>query len=266
VDGAPIWEVEDEGDVTVHAAPMSHGVPCVGYVVTEENKPGRLRPDLVQPIINRNREELKKIIKNPMKMMAVIKNMPEGSSYVFPDGTVLQQSDVVESPREGRKIVILGDTLNPRAIAGKESCLKLEEAHHYELLSLIIYSFITGLAQGADVVIHEATNAFLSGVDNNTNLKEVTSDAMRHGHSTPSMAGAFAKEVNAKRLLLNHFSSRYKGDQTLDSMSIMTRIEQQAIKASNLAEEKVAAAWDFMILPVHSADEEGNVSLDEEKV
>ena len=26
VDGAPIWEVEDEGDVTVHAAPMSHGV------------------------------------------------------------------------------------------------------------------------------------------------------------------------------------------------------------------------------------------------
>ena len=32
VDGAPIWEVEDEGDVKVYAAPMSHGVsyfdPC----------------------------------------------------------------------------------------------------------------------------------------------------------------------------------------------------------------------------------------------
>jgi hypothetical protein len=26
VDGAPIWEVEDEGDVKVYAAPMSHGV------------------------------------------------------------------------------------------------------------------------------------------------------------------------------------------------------------------------------------------------
>ena len=31
--GAPVWEVEDEGDVRVFAAPMSHGVPCVGYVV-----------------------------------------------------------------------------------------------------------------------------------------------------------------------------------------------------------------------------------------
>jgi hypothetical protein len=33
-------------------------------------------------------------------------------------------------------------------------------------------------------------------------------------------------------------------------MTIMTRIERQAIKASGLPEESVAAAWDFMILPV----------------
>lgn len=26
VDGAPIWQVEDDGDVKVYAAPMSHGV------------------------------------------------------------------------------------------------------------------------------------------------------------------------------------------------------------------------------------------------
>lgn len=30
-DQAPIWEVISDGDVTVNAAPMSHGVPCVGY-------------------------------------------------------------------------------------------------------------------------------------------------------------------------------------------------------------------------------------------
>jgi len=119
VDGAPIWEVEDEGDVMVHAAPMSHGVPCVGYVVTEQNKPGRLRPDIIQPIIERNSDELRKIVKNPMKMMAVIKNMPEGSSYTFPDGTVVKQSDVVELPRKGRKVVILGDTLDAGAISGR---------------------------------------------------------------------------------------------------------------------------------------------------
>ena len=29
VGGAPIWEVEDEGDVKVYAAPMSHGVSLI---------------------------------------------------------------------------------------------------------------------------------------------------------------------------------------------------------------------------------------------
>jgi len=104
----------------VFAAPMSHGIPCVGYVVKEQTKPGRLRPDLVQPIIERNFNALKEsVIRNPLKIMSVIKNLPVGSSFTFPDGTVIKQSDVVEHPKAGRKIVILGDTLDPRAIEGE---------------------------------------------------------------------------------------------------------------------------------------------------
>eukprot|EP00551_Chaetoceros_affinis_P007625 CAMPEP_0203664702 /NCGR_PEP_ID=MMETSP0090-20130426/2068_1 /ASSEMBLY_ACC=CAM_ASM_001088 /TAXON_ID=426623 /ORGANISM="Chaetoceros affinis, Strain CCMP159" /LENGTH=683 /DNA_ID=CAMNT_0050528037 /DNA_START=630 /DNA_END=2681 /DNA_ORIENTATION=- len=225
VDGAPIWEVEDEGDVKVHAAPMSHGVPCVGYVVNEESKPGRLQNDLVEPIVKRNLKALEEAgMRIPMKVMATIKDLPDGGSYTFPDGTTVYQKDVVEPPRLGRKVVICGDTADSRAIAG--------------------------IAQGADVLVHEATNAFLSGIDKDTTKKEVMRDAQIHGHSTPTIAGAFAKQIGAKRLVLNHFSSRYKGDQSLESISIMTRIEQEAIKASGLPQDKVAAAWDFMVLPV----------------
>ena len=115
---------------------------------------------------------------------------------------------------------------------------------------------MAGLAKGADVLIHEATNSYLSGIDCGTSLDEVTNDCKRHGHSTPYMAGEFAKKIGAKRLILNHFSSRYKGDQTLDSISIMTRIERQAIKASGLPETHVAAGWDFLILPVFDAEED----------
>jgi ribonuclease Z len=64
------------------------------------------------------------------------------------------------------------------------------------------------------------------------------------------MAGEFAKRVNAQRLILNHFSPRYKGDTSVDSLSIMMRIEKQAMRASGLDESNVAAAWDLMIAPV----------------
>ena len=80
---------DGDDDVSVHAAPMSHGVPCVGYVVRERDRPGRLRPDLVLPTIERNRAGLiKSGIRNPMKVMATIKNLPPGGKFAFPDGTV----------------------------------------------------------------------------------------------------------------------------------------------------------------------------------
>lgn len=224
-DGAPVWEVIDDDDVMVHAAPMSHGVPCVGYVVTERDRPGRLKPENVMPIIERNRKGLVESgVRNPMKVMAMVKNLDVGGSYEFPDGTVVRQEDVVEPPRKGRKVVICGDTADCRALEG--------------------------LGQDADVLVHEATNTFLKGIDKDGTLQGVTRDAKIHGHSTPYMAGEFAKRINAKKLVMNHFSARYKGDQSVESMTIMTRMERQAIKASGLDEESVAAAWDFMVLPV----------------
>ena len=223
--GAPIWEIENEDDVKVYAAPMSHGVPCVGYVIEEQSRPGRLRSEVVEPIVKRNVKALADAgFKVPMKVMAVIKNLSIGASFTFPDGTVLTQDDAVEPERTGRKVVICGDTADARALEG--------------------------IAMNADVVVHEATNTFLAGIDKDSNPSIVTKDAQVHGHSTPHLAGNFARRIKAKRLLLNHFSARYKGDQTVESIAIMTRIEKQAIQASGLSKSDVAAAWDFMLLPI----------------
>ena len=46
------------------------------------------------------------------------------------------------------------------------------------------------------------------------------------------------------------YEMRITGDQSLESISVMTRIERIALEASGLPEDKVAAAWDFMLLPV----------------
>lgn len=238
-DGVPVYEVEDEGEVKVYAAPMSHGIPCVGYVVEEAAQPGRLRVERVEPIVRRNVDALKEAgFAVPMKAMAVLKNLDPGSAFTFPDGTVVTFDEAVEPPRPGRKVVICGDTCDSRAL------LKL--------------------AQGADVVVHEATNTYLPGVDKRQEdsggggglapfaqqMRAVTRDAVVHGHSTPFLAGGFARAVGARRLVLNHFSPRYKGDPSLDSLSIMLRIERQAMKGSGLNETQVAAAWDLMVLPL----------------
>jgi len=119
-DGAPVWEVEDEEDVKVYAAPMSHGIPCVGYVIEEASRPGRLRNEIVQPLVMENIEGLKDAgLKIPMKALAVIKNLPIGSSFTFPDGTVITQEEAVEPPRKGRKVAIMGDTASCRSMEGK---------------------------------------------------------------------------------------------------------------------------------------------------
>lgn len=77
-------------------------------------------------------------------------------------------------PKIGKKVTILGD------------CYENSDS-------------LAVLAQNSDVLIHESTleDAFQQ-------------KAISNGHSTPSMASNFANLINAKCLILNHFSQRYK--------------------------------------------------------
>ena len=59
-------------------------------------------------------------------------------------------------------------------------------------------SQIAPSAQRADVVVHECTLP-----------DEMAQLAPARGHSSPTMAGTFAKAIAAKRLVLTHFSARY---------------------------------------------------------
>lgn len=61
-------------------------------------------------------------------------------------------------------------------------------------------SAIAPIAYGADLISHEAT--FAAGMEDKAALAQ---------HSTAWMAGQFAEAIQAKALVLTHFSARYEG-------------------------------------------------------
>ncbi|BFZ61475.1 hypothetical protein YB2330_002541 [Saitoella coloradoensis] len=212
-------------NLIVSAGPILHSAPCIGFVVQETNVPGKMNPALYAPHLKRNKEALAaEGIANPMKLLASIQ---QGIEITLPDGTRLTPP----APRVGRKIAILGDTYDP--------------------------SPMTALCEDADLLIHEATNAHLPDIDRATKttdtFESVQERTICHGHSTPQMAGAFARRVGAKRLCLNHFSSRYKGDESEEAMSIMEGIRALAIK--EFGSDDVTCARDFMRIEVKRQDE-----------
>lgn len=107
----------------------------------------------------------------PGPMYAKIK---AGENITLPDGTTLEAQKFIGPAKPGKKVALLGDC--------------------YEVSASLIK-----LAKNVDILVHEATmeDAFRE-------------KAVDHGHSTPSMAATVANQMNAKCLILNHFSQRYK--------------------------------------------------------
>ncbi|RUO96549.1 beta-lactamase-like protein [Jimgerdemannia flammicorona] len=175
------WSVLTTDKWSVIAAPIVHSIPSLGYVLTEHPIPGKIDIVTIQPLLARNKDALlrEQGVKNPM---ALLRTVQSGKDLHLPDGTVV----LAPKPRPGRRIVILGDTSDPSLIAPH--------------------------ARDADLVVHEATNAktFLDPPE--LTYEEAERNAISHGHSTPQMAGRWARGVNARRLVLTHFSARYKGD------------------------------------------------------
>ncbi|MCD9020991.1 ribonuclease Z [Cohnella silvisoli] len=103
-----------------------------------------------------------------------------GEDITLEDGRIIRSLDVVSSPIPGRVIVVLGDT---------KPCNSAVE-----------------LAKGADLLLHEATFSH-----------HLADKAGEYGHSTAVQAAETASAAGVKRLLITHFSTRYK-DEDLEAL------------------------------------------------
>jgi ribonuclease Z len=112
---------------------------------------------------------------------ATAREVPEGKKWsslqhgrpVFVKGRRVRPDEVLGPPRPGRSIGYSGDTRPTRALA----------------------RFFTGV----DLLIFDSTFS-----------REDAARAIERKHSTSTEAAEIAKEANAKRLVLTHFSARYR--------------------------------------------------------
>jgi len=137
-----------------------------------------------------------------------------------------------------RKIVVLGDTNSPAAMIP----LINSSPGHVALL------------------VHEATDCYIprhidpDGITGqNRTPDSVYKVSVERGHSTPTMAGDFAKAIAAERLFLNHIGGRFPAptfpiNNKHDGfkLSVLTEIENQATQAwSHPQGARAVAASDF---------------------
>ena len=146
---------EDEYQVTCCKA--SHSIPSLAYCLEEFDRPGAF--DI---------KEAKRL------------GIPEGELYsklqhghdITHKGKKIISSQVVGSPRKGRKIGISGDTRPTDNLAK--------------------------FFRGCDVLVFESTYS-----------QDKQQKAIENWHSTATEAATIAKKAGARRLFLTHFSARY---------------------------------------------------------
>ncbi|KAL2091739.1 hypothetical protein ACEWY4_011537 [Coilia grayii] len=161
-----------------------------------------------------NTQLLKELGLKPGPLYGQLKN---GKTITLENGRVVKPSEALELDIPGRKVCILGDCSSLLGEGGQVAC------------------------RGADILVHEATLA-----DGHRER------AVEHGHSTPSMAAAVARSCKVSRLVLYHFSQRYKPaslqkDTEEDDVLELLRQAEDGLRGTAT---EVVLAEDFLTLTI----------------
>ncbi|QRV87803.1 metallo-beta-lactamase superfamily protein [Ceratobasidium sp. AG-Ba] len=176
--------------------------------------------------------------------------------YVFTE----KISNTIPPTYQSRRIVCLGDT---------------SSAEH--IVPLCISDDIY-----PSLVVHEATNAWIPPRIDQQRLyggarktpQSVREKAISKGHSTPDMAGAFARSVKAERLALTHFSAMQAAsfggwDAILTNTYLMREIARQATVSWGRRGARAIAAHDLSWIDIPQSqieDVEPSISQDPEEL
>lgn len=174
-----------DGDVVeldgyrVRARELTHTDTNLGYALEEDPRPGRF--------------DKERALELGVPEGPLFSELQEGNSVETPEGDVVEPGQVLGPERRGRKVVYSGDA---------QPCEATVE-----------------LAEGADVLVHEATYA------------SDFEDANAYGHSTAQQAAYMARRAGVEKLFLTHISPRY------DDVTPLEEEAREVFPESQVAED-----------------------------
>lgn len=182
--------IYEDRSVTISTLPLTHRVPCCGYLFREKPTPRHIRRDMID------------FYHIPISQ---INNIKAGMDWTTPDGDLIPNERLTTPSDPVRSYAYCTDTTYRPQLA--------------ELL------------RGISCLYHEATFA-----------SEHALLAKKTFHSTAAQAAQIALDAQVGRLILGHFSSRYKTPASKDSdegISELTLLQeaQQIFPSTMLAED-----------------------------
>jgi ribonuclease Z len=137
-----------------------HRIESIGYALIEDDRPGRFDVGTADGL---------GIPSGPERG-----RLQRGETVTLADGRVITPEQVLGGGRQGRRVVVTGDTAPCAAVVD--------------------------VSRGADLLVHEATF-----------LTDEADRASETGHSTAAEAARVARDAGVRLLALTHVSGRYGG-------------------------------------------------------
>ncbi len=185
----------EDDDIIVRTTPLTHRVPAYAYRIEQKPRPGRFNVD-----------QARALAIPPGPIYAALKR---GETVSLDDGRRIDGRQLCGPTRPGVSVVYCTDTVFCEAAVA--------------------------LAQGADLLIHEAT--FSHGE---------AEMAFQRQHSTSTMAAQTAAEAGVQQLVLTHLSPRYAPGNAINADDLLA--EARAIFPNTVL------AKDFLSLDVNPRD------------
>ena len=188
------------------------------YTVKEHDTPGNIVEEEVSSRVPSWRFKLQtflptcQVLKRGLPRGPKWGQLKKGIPQELSDGTMLHPEEVMLPSKRGRKLVLLGDTCDPSSVLDVGQGADVRQSYlitECGWFSLNGCSFVKPLVF-FQLLVHEATM-----------LDDKRSLAVKAGHSTPSMAGDFAKRLGAESLILTHFSNAFGGTFSEASISAL---------------------------------------------